>query len=240
MASGSFFHCLFRRERYPLCNACVVPSTTLKHDQTCIRKRSFNLSCSPVSTSFLPWFHCEAVSHITNPMFHHIDTAHFSFHPSSVTTLVPRCCCAFFSPLSPPLTPLSGPCCRVPALTPYAPLCLRLDLIPRSSTCEGGLQLAFPSVCLLQNRHHRPISLLLCVALDHHRSVTHPQAWTSRFLSFCPSMSDPSSDYTSSPTNPIRAPDAMDALIHLYYTVLTAHLATSFSPQEIKTITVLF
>lgn len=134
LASGKSFNpsiaCSVEVLYTPLCNACVVPSPETSDLDP---QRAFNLSCSPVSTSFLPWFHCEALSHITNPMLH-IDTARLSF---SLPRLPPLFLVASARSVATPLTSLRP----VLPTTVYAPP--RLHLIPQFPRVRGGLQLVF-------------------------------------------------------------------------------------------------
>jgi len=106
----------------PLCNACVVPSTTLKHDQTCIRSGRLISRAHPFPPRFCPGSIARLLatspiqcSTLARRIFH---SPFLGYHP----------CSSLFLRVLSPLTSLSGPCCRLL----YAPLRLRLDLIPRS------------------------------------------------------------------------------------------------------------
>jgi len=107
----------------PLCNACVVPCTTLKHDQTCIRSGRLISRAHPFPPRFCPGSIARLLA--TSPIQRSTLTRH-AFH-SPFLGYRP-CSSLLLRVLSPHRSHTSGPCCR---LTLYAPPRLRL-MIPRS------------------------------------------------------------------------------------------------------------
>jgi hypothetical protein len=169
MASGNAPRHLSLRNHCPLCHTCFVPSTALKHDHARSRSNPDDPR-SPVSTSFLPWFYCEAYGHITDAVLH-IDATRFSFSMGS------RCFLRVRLPYP-----------RVRPALPYArthSLRLFLPQFPCAKMASAYCHLPYGS-CLCRCS----LSLVLCFKLF--LVAWHPATGsrTPRFLAFFPLMLD--------------------------------------------------